>query len=72
MDSWPTDYRTNVTPSGRGERRSVKETVSLHDYLDVRLGSLNAVTLFEKDHHRFEWTSASKNTVLDQFTRSML
>lgn len=66
MDSWPVDYRTDVTPLGRGGRRIKQE--SPHNYPDIKLGSLNAVTLFEKDN-RLEWTSVLENTVPGHFMR---
>ena len=69
MDCWPSDYRTNVTPHGQGRRRRAEQKDPTPNYPDVKLGSLTAVTLFEKDH-RLEWTSASKNTVLDSLIRS--
>jgi hypothetical protein len=69
MDSWPIDYRTPVAPLGRGKRRA-EEPQSSCNYLDVKLGSLNAVNLFEKEH-RLEWTSVLKHTVLNHFNASL-
>jgi hypothetical protein len=70
MDSWPIDYRTNVTPLRRGGRRRVRDNDPPCNYSNVKLGSVNAVTLFEKDH-RLEWTSSVlKNTVLRYFMHS--
>lgn len=61
MDSWPVDYRTAVAPLGRGKERTEKP-----NYLDIKLGSLNAVNLYEKEH-RLEWTSVLKHTVFSHF-----
>jgi hypothetical protein len=69
MDSWPIDYRTKVTPLRRCGRRL--ECHTPRNYPDIKLGSLNAVTLFEKDH-RLEWTSVSKNKVPGHFMYSTL
>jgi hypothetical protein len=68
MDSWPIDYHTDTTLE-RGGRRRIKEEDSPRNYPNVKLGSLNAVTLFEKGH-RLEWTSVLEDTVSRHFMRS--
>jgi hypothetical protein len=69
MDSWPSNDRNDrATTAGRKGKPKRKEKYGLPNYPDIEQGSLNAVTLVEKDRG-LEWLSIVKRSALGESKR---